>query len=144
MGSGRTPVVHFDLVGCGAGGRHGTGRRSTAGYDAQWQTWCLRLSRLATLALSLILVSGALLASRMIVSPLAISQTTYGQLLLGKLSLVALAAALGAYNRWRFLPQIGALPHMALTGFARVARVEALVLIGVHIMAVILSHTMPS
>ncbi len=102
-----------------------------------------RLSRLATAALAGVVVTGVASAWHGLggsLAPLAPeSGSSWGWLLDAKLALVACAAALGAFNR--FVVMRG-LPSASLR-FARVLRVEAVVLLAVLVAAAWLANGEP-
>jgi putative copper resistance protein D len=110
------------------------------------------LSATATWALAGVLGTGALSAWRALGSTtnVAVLETRYGQVLVAKLVLVAIAIALGAYNRYRTLPSIvrdveasgpdATAPAMA---FRRVLLVESGVLLAILGVAGVLSTSAP-
>jgi len=102
-----------------------------------------RLSRLATAALAGLIITGAASAWHGLgASPaplLPSSASAWGLALDAKLALVALAAALGAFNRVAVLPALPA----AAPRFARVLRVEAVVLLAVLVAAARLANGEP-
>ena len=111
--------------------------------DVDGPRLALRLSRLATAALAGVVVTGVASAWHGLggsLAPLAPeSGSSWGLLLDVKLALVACAVALGAFNRFvvmRALPSAG--PR-----FARVLRVEAVVLLGVLVVAAWLTNGEP-
>lgn len=108
------------------------------------------LSASATLALAGILVTGLYSAWRNVGSPAALIDSDYGTALLVKLALVALAVILGGMNRFVVMPSlIAALrgEHPAATPglrrFTVILQLEAGVLLGVLVLAAILSSTSP-
>ena len=90
-----------------------------------------RLSTMATAALAAVVATGAAMAWHGLggsLAPLApASATAWGIALDVKLALVAIAVALGGFNRLVVLPRMPG----AATRFARVLRVEAVVMLGV-------------
>lgn len=104
------------------------------------------LSRSATWALAGIFATGLVSAWFNVGSPAALTGNPYGATLLVKLTLVVLAVLLGGFNRFCVMPSLAtALPGNgpALRRFTAVLRVEAVVLLGVLILAAILSSTAP-
>jgi putative copper resistance protein D len=115
---------------------------------------CRRLARLsstATWALVGVAVTGALLSWNGIgAQPQALISSAYGWALTVKLGLVAIAVALGGYNRFVTLPRL--LPRLAdkpiqpgapWTRFVTVLRVEAGVLVAVLVAAAVLATRAP-
>ena len=91
--------------------------------------YATRLSTLATWALAGVVLTGAAIAWHGLggsLTPLApVSELSWGVMLDAKLALVAVAIALGGFNRLAVMPRLpGSLPR-----FARVLRVEAVVLL---------------
>ena len=106
------------------------------------------LSRWATAALGVIALSGLFAAWRAVGTPVGITSSGYGQLLVMKLVLVAAAAALGGFNRWAVLPGLHAAlqtasADTAVRRFRRVIRIEAVVLLGVLVLAALLAGAAP-
>ncbi len=64
-----------------------------------------RFSRLAGYAVGLVLGAGVVLAVLLVGSVEALIETGYGWVILGKVGLFAPMVALGAYNRYRLIPQ---------------------------------------
>ncbi|WP_353192441.1 CopD family protein [Pandoraea pnomenusa] len=109
-----------------------------------------RLSSVATLAMFVALVTGGFNAWRTLGETpslwFADQNAPYVAWLMTKLVLVACAAALGAWNRWHFLPRLAldaSETPLDTTAFARVVAVEALVLVMVMSLAAKLGTTMP-
>ncbi len=116
-----------------------------------------RLSSVATVALICILLTGILSAYHYIGTWAALRDSTYGHILLVKLALVAVAVALGAANRFLFVPRIRAAastvairstsPHQTDEkpfGFLiRSVGIETLILLAVLATAAVLLHGMP-
>jgi len=128
-------------------------RADAAGIDlapadrAAWLRW---LSTCATIALALVAATGiaaALSETGPTLAPLVSSP--WGFVLDAKLALVALAIALGAHNRFVTLPPLlaalaGARPDAELQQrFARVLRIEAVVLLAVLLAAAALANGEP-
>ncbi|WAL83221.1 CopD family protein [Pandoraea sp. XJJ-1] len=109
-----------------------------------------RLSSVAALAMVVALVTGAFNAWRTLGETpslwFAPQNAPYFAWLVTKLVLVGIAALLGAWNRWHFLPRLaldtGETP-LDTTAFARVVAIEALVLVMVMSLAAKLGTTMP-
>jgi putative copper export protein len=124
----------------------------------------LRLSTLAGIALGLVLVSGMYNAWLQVGTWHGLWSTLYGRLLVAKLLLVAGMMALGAVNRYRYVPALQRHagrpePRMlvpvpgflrsgnegaAASHFLRSLWVEALLLVGVLILAAALSQQTPA
>ncbi|MHB8415978.1 MAG: copper resistance D family protein [Acidiferrobacteraceae bacterium] len=129
-----------------------------------------RLSRLASIALGLVLISGFLSARHDLVHLDNLWRTSYGRILLVKLSFVSAAMLLGALNRYLHIPCIrcwagfgapkrglAALPPLRhrieqhasheqtapLRPLARTIAVEAFLLFGALLTAAVLLHGMP-
>jgi copper transport protein len=68
-----------------------------------------RFSRMALLAVTLLLASGILNAVVLVASFDALVETAYGRLVLAKIALFSALIALGAFNQRRMLPQLRAL-----------------------------------
>jgi putative copper resistance protein D len=108
------------------------------------------LSLSATLALAGIVATGLFSAWRNLGSIAGLSGNSYGSVLLVKLALVALAVLLGGFNRFVVRPALLAdLRRVDESGslsqrrFARVLRIEAVVLLAVLVAAAVLSSTSP-
>ncbi len=116
-----------------------------------------RLSSVATAALICILVTGVLSAYHYIGTLAALRTSTYGHILLVKLALVAVAVALGAANRFLFVPRIRAgaatagrrplrppgTDERALGLLMRSTGIETLFLLATLAAAAVLLHGMP-
>ncbi len=99
-----------------------------------------RLSTMATWALAVVALTGAWSAWRGLGGSLApLESSAWGEVLDVKLLLVTTAVALGAFNRFAVLPT---LPRAWLR-FARVLRVEALLLASVLLAAALLANGEP-
>jgi putative copper resistance protein D len=127
-------------------------------------TASLRLSTLAGIALALVLIPGMYNAWLQIDNWHELWATLYGQLLVAKVALVAAMAALGALNRYRYVPAIQrdtgrpeprtlfTLPRLlrghndstAVMHFFRSLRVEMTLLLGVLLLAAALSQQTPA
>jgi len=68
-----------------------------------------RFSRMAMLAVTLLLASGVLNSVVLVASFDALVETAYGRLVLAKIALFSALIALGAFNQRRMLPQLRAL-----------------------------------
>ena len=116
------------------------------GYHAARYVRCL--SRYATVALAGIVLTGLVSGWHNLGSVSALRGNFYGDTLVCKLLLVAAAASLGAYNRFRVMPILlvaldhGNPPHAA-RAFKWVLRMEALLLMGVLAAAAVLSASSP-
>lgn len=108
------------------------------------------LSASATFALAVIVATGLFSAWHNIGSARALIGSVYGTTLLVKLSLVAIAAMLGGANRFIVMPALiaairgndSATPS-AMRRFTMTLRIEAAVLLGVLMLAALLSSTYP-
>lgn len=91
-----------------------------------------RFSTLAAASLAAVAAFGVVLAWRIVGSWSGLFDTGWGQALLVKVALVAVVAALGAYNRFALVPAVtGVSPGEGLGRLARTVRVEAVVLVAV-------------
>jgi len=99
-----------------------------------------RLSRVATVALALVLGS-AVLRLLMMAATMHLTDA-YLTVLAAKIALVAAAAALGAFNRFICLPALGQ-GGTAGRRFLRVLRIEAAVMLAVLLAAAVLGSTSP-
>ena len=114
-------------------------------HGAEWPGYGAALSRWATIGLCGVVLSGVASAWHNLGGSVVLPASAYGAVLVVKLMLVAVAVALGAYNRFAVLPllsdpQTGA---AAARRFRLVLRIEALVLCGVLVAAAVLSSTAP-
>lgn len=108
------------------------------------ERYIMALSRTATYALGGVVATGLVNAWYNVGSPGAVIGNQYGTALLFKLALVAVAVLLGGYNRFVVMPSLTAgITAPVLRRFTLVLRVEAAVLLGVLIIAAILSSTPP-
>jgi len=115
------------------------------GATAPWQgdnvqAAARRLSRVATAALALVLVS-ALLRLALLPNFAVAGFTPNVQALAGKLVLVAGVIALGAFNRFAGMPALG--EPAGVRRFVRVLRIEALLMGAVLLAAAVLASTPP-
>ncbi|SAK42950.1 copper resistance D domain-containing protein [Caballeronia glebae] len=104
-----------------------------------------RMSRAASIAVALVVLTGAFNAWRGTGGSLAVlSASTWGHALIVKLLLVAAALVFGALNRWSALPRLSrSASTMDAHTVINVMRVEALMMAGVFVAAAVLSHSMP-
>jgi putative copper resistance protein D len=139
-------------------------KRSPEPAQALLARSALRLSTLAGVALALTIVPGLYNAWSLVGSWQGLWSTRYGQLLIVKIILVAAMIALGAVNRYRYVPSLQIQaghppphPWLPLPGFLRPSgarasgihflrslRAEALVLLAILGMAAALSQEMPA
>lgn len=120
----------------------------TAIEQAAVAAWLQTLSAVATGALAAVFGTGLFNAWRGIGSPANLVESTYGYTLLVKVSMVTIAVALGAFNRFRVLPHLVAalctpfgLAAPPLARFVRVLRIEAAFLCAALIAAAVLSSS---
>lgn len=106
----------------------------------------VRFSRLATASIVAVAVAGVVLAYVEVRSLRGLFETTYGRLVLAKVALLAVLAALGAFNHFRLVPALVARPdrparwrylHRTLAG-------EALALLAVIGFTAVLVTTVPA
>jgi putative copper resistance protein D len=104
-----------------------------------------RMSRAASIAVALVVLTGAFNAWRGTGgSPAVLSASTWGHALIMKLLLVVAALVFGALNRWSALPRLSrSASTMDAHTVINVMRVEALMMAGVFVAAAVLSHSMP-
>lgn len=110
----------------------------------------LRLSTLASVALVLVILSGLFNTWRQLQQPADLWTTSYGQVLLVKLALVAVMMAIGAMNRFRWVPRIadqtrapGQAGTASLRFFHQVLRIDSMVFVLIIIAASVLGITSP-
>ena len=120
----------------------------TATERADIAAWVQSLSTVATRALIVVTGTGLFNAWRGVGSPADLVGNPYGNTLLVKVGLVAVAVALGAFNRFRVMPRLAAalrapLGHSARPQerFVQVLRIEAVVLFAALIAAAVLSSS---
>jgi copper transport protein len=90
----------------------------------------LRFSSMATVAVLAAGVTGGALAWNEVRSIHALTSTGYGQMLLAKSAVVALVAALGAYNHFRLMPALAAgKTKAAMRQLGHTLRIEALAVV---------------
>lgn len=108
-----------------------------------------RLSTVATWALGAVAATGATMAYRRLDGTVPVNLgSEYLRWLAIKLFLVAAAAGLGAFNRFAVMPSFmpegrEGQPGRGAYGFARILMVEALVLLGVLVLAALLATSAP-
>jgi copper resistance protein D len=118
----------------------------------EWSNWQLqqrsalahRLSEVATLALLVVVGSGLFNVARTLGQAGNPWGSDYAWILLAKLGAVAIAAGLGLRNRWYWLARLDRDQLAGAEGFRRVLLVEAVVLLGVLVLAAKLGTTMPA
>lgn len=103
-----------------------------------------RFSRIAGVAVFVVLFTGAVNAVLRIRSVDQLTSTSWGRLVLLKLVLFAIIAALGWRNRNRMLPAIAADPQGGRKPFRRYALVEAVFMLAALATATGLASTVPS
>lgn len=99
-----------------------------------------RLSSWATVALVLIALTGVFNTDRVLEHYTDLFDTAYGNLLLAKIILVAIAVALGGYNRLRGMPALTRDPDRGLRSFILVLKTESFVLAAVVLLAAVLTN----
>ncbi len=140
-----TMAVHLLAIGLWTGGVIvGAGVLARDDADAvDGVRYAARLSRLASAALAAVAVTGAASAWHGLggsLAPLAPSGgSSWGLVLDAKLALVASAVALGGFNRFAVMPSL----PTAWRRFARVLRVESLMLLAALLAAAMLSNGEP-
>jgi copper transport protein len=125
-------VVHLVVVAAWAGGlvllwRTIRLRRAQADHDPlALATVALRFSTLATVAILAVGASGLVLSWNEVRSVGNLRGTNYGSVLLAKVAVVAVIAAIGAYNRFRLMPALHQGKATAgLRQLGRTVRIEA-------------------
>lgn len=104
-----------------------------------------RFSRLATLCMAIILLTGIVLAWAQVGSLPPLFGTVYGQLLLSKLALVAAVLGLAAWLRWRFMARLDRLTaNTIVNAIPRWIVTEWLVALGILAIATVMSSTPPA
>ncbi|MGI0150291.1 MAG: copper resistance D family protein, partial [Thermoplasmata archaeon] len=105
-----------------------------------------RFSRLAAYAVGLVLAGGLVLALLLVGSWNALFQTTYGWVVLGKVALFSPMIALGAFNRYRLIPQTAeaATPTKAVRRLVQNVRFETGLGVAVLILAGLLTSMTPA
>ncbi|MCR4470471.1 copper resistance D family protein [Burkholderia sp. SCN-KJ] len=104
-----------------------------------------RLSATSTFALAVVLMSGAHNADRGLRgSFVPLTNSVWGLILDAKLVLAGAATLLGGINRIVYLPRVRfSTRNTAAHSFLTILRIEAVIMIGVLIAAVLLAHTAP-
>ncbi len=110
--------------------------------------WVETLSTVATGTLVVVGATGLANAWRSVGATASLTGSAYGNALLAKVALVALAVALGGFNRFRVMPRLrsamGASPGLFIRlqrRFVRVLRIEAVVLFAALVAAAVLSSS---
>jgi putative copper resistance protein D len=120
-----------------------------AGLAMSWRTWAVpqrmefaqTISRVATFALVAVAASGAVNTWRMLGGAVFSLEDAYTRMLTAKLACVALAMAMGGYNRWRVMPAL--MEKGAAKRFAAVLLLEGAVLLAAMLLAAKLGTSMP-
>ncbi|WP_028225804.1 CopD family protein [Paraburkholderia ferrariae] len=104
-----------------------------------------QVSNVAMFAVGLVLATGVFNALRGTGGSLAaLTESAWGHVLLVKLGLVALALVLGGYNRMVAMPELRrAASTAAARRFVNVIHLEAIVMIGVLVLAAVLARSVP-
>jgi copper transport protein len=103
-----------------------------------------RFSRLATLSIVVVGVAGGTLAYTEVKAVKALTTTTYGWVLIAKVAVVALVAAMGAYNHFRLVPALESAPRKASRLLRRTVGFEATAMVGVIVLAAVLVGVTPA
>jgi putative copper resistance protein D len=137
-------AAHFLAAGAWLGGLAPLGyvlRRGARG-EAEWAALARqalpRFSSMGYFAVSLILLSGVLLAWSHVESLAALTGTAYGRALIAKVLLFLLMTAIALYNRYRLLPA-GSLPALA-----RSVALEQAVGVAILIVAALIANLPPA
>jgi putative copper resistance protein D len=101
-----------------------------------------RFSRAALIAMLLLMASGVMNAIGQVGSIAGLVGTTHGRLLLAKFAVLAPILALATMNRTRILPSLGT--PSAMPRLAAFVRVEAILVLGVLILATAMTLTTPA
>lgn len=120
-------------------------------FMPRWKLWtgpecsalAHRLSSMATVVVPLVALAGIGNAIRMLGHAQDPWGSEYLNLLIVKVLLVAVAIALGSWNRWFWMPHLDRGHKGGLAGFAWVLGVELVVLVAVVLIAAKLGTTMP-
>jgi putative copper resistance protein D len=113
------------------------------GWPPQTAAGAPRLSTVATIALAMVLLTGLFNSWRQLGTLAALWGTTYGLILLFKLALVTLMMVIGAFNRFRLVPQVEVNVSGARQRFLRVLRFDSLLFMLILVTAVVLGMQMP-
>jgi putative copper resistance protein D len=123
---------------------------ATAQERAEATLWVGSLSSLATVSLAAVVLAGVFNVWHAVGDWNLLLGSVYGKALLVKLLLVAVAAALGGYNRFRVLPGVFELLRQPGTNsrdwkrtLVRVLRIEAVALLLVLVAATVLGSSEP-
>ena len=101
-----------------------------------------RFSGTAAIALVVVAAAGVTLSWTQVRSLDALTSTTYGRLLMTKVAIVAVVAAIGAWNRYRLVPAIESAPKAATSRLRRTVAAEALaIVVAVGLTAVLVQVT---
>jgi putative copper resistance protein D len=105
-----------------------------------------QMSSVALFAVGVVLIAGVFDAVRGTGGSLAaLLHSTWGHVLLLKIALVVFALGLGGLNRWSALPRLRRTASTAdARDFANVLYLEALVMIGILVVAAALAHGVPA
>lgn len=120
-----------------------------AGLAMSWRGWAVpqrmefaqTISRVATFALVTVAASGAVNTWRMLGGAVFSLEDAYTRMLAAKLACVALAVAMGGYNRWGVMPALT--KKGAAKRFAAVLWLEGAVLLAAMLLAAKLGTSMP-
>lgn len=129
-------MVHVVAAGVWFGGLIVMGdtliRRWKAAVDTDAAFMAVRFSRVAAVSLTFVAIAGIVLTWTIVDAPSEILTTAWGRLLLIKVALVAVVAAIGAYNHFRIVPGItdDAADHKAAL-LRRTTRIESAILVAV-------------
>ena len=115
-------------------------RRRRNGEALRAAPMVLRFSVVASVALAAVGVAGLALAWSILEAPFELWSTSWGRLLLVKVTMVGLAASLGAYNHFFVVPVLesDASNEGASEQVAKVVRIEGAILIAVVVITAIL------
>ena len=101
-------AVHLLAAGAWAGGLAVVAADSRLVQSAEHRQYlATSFSRMATVAFPIAIVSGTYLTWRILPGLSAFVDTNYGRLLALKIAVLAVAAGLAVWNRWRLLPKLG-------------------------------------
>ena len=103
-----------------------------------------RFSGVAALALAAVAAAGVALSYTQVRTLDALTSTTYGRLLIAKVSLVALVAALGGWNRFRLIPSLPSAPKAATSRLRRIVVVETAALVAAVGLTAVLVQVTPA
>jgi copper transport protein len=101
-----------------------------------------RFSGMAAIALLVVAAAGVALSWTQVRSLDALTSTTYGRLLIAKVAIVAVVAAIGAWNRFRLVPAVESAPKAATRRLRHTVGAEALaIVVAVGLTAVLVQVT---